>query len=142
MTADKQSTSNGRDRRGRFIKGHCKGFQPGQSGNPEGRPKVVTLGDALRHALNQAPRENPECSYAEIIALVLCEQAVRGNVSAAREIFDRAEGRPRQAIDVDLTVLDWRELARAYGIPEHEVVTEAQRVISESNLGGGSTTVD
>src|SRR5918911_5015250 len=102
-TADKQPKNNGdRDEKGRFVKGNNNGFKPGQSGNPAGRPKSITLSEALRMELAKAnPQGDGEQTYAEAIAQMLCEQAAEhNNIMAAKEIADRTEGKPRQTVDV------------------------------------------
>jgi hypothetical protein len=38
-------------------------------------------------------------TYAEVIAEALAEKAVAGDIRAAQELADRAEGRPRQSIE-------------------------------------------
>jgi len=38
----------------------------------------------------------------------LITEAIGGNVQAIREIGDRTEGKPAQAIALDLEVKDWR----------------------------------
>jgi hypothetical protein len=136
--ADKQRKNNGmRDEKGRFIKGNNDGFKPGESGNLKGRPKSLTLSEALRVQLSQVMPDADEQTYAEKIALVLCEEAAKGNVGAAREIADRTEGKPRQSLDVDMSVMDWRNLAKVHGLSEQDVITEAQRIIEESALATG-----
>jgi Family of unknown function (DUF5681) len=111
---------------------NLKPFKPGESGNPKGRPKSLTLSEALRAQLGQVMPGEDEKTYAEKIALCLCEEAAKGNVGAAKEIADRTEGKPRQSLDVDMSLFDWRELARTHGITEQDVITEAQRIIKES----------
>jgi hypothetical protein len=71
----------------------------------------------------------PERTVAEAIARALIREAVSGNVQAAREIADRTEGKPKQSIDVDLQVKDWRELAQSYGLSEQDVIAEAKLLI-------------
>jgi hypothetical protein len=85
-----------------------KGFMPGQSGNPSGRPKKKPLTDAYRKALSEPVAEeirrklNLEegATYAEVIARALIQEAVTGKskVSAASELADRTEGRVTQPI--------------------------------------------
>ena len=77
-------------------------WKKGQSGNPSGRPKSKTLSDAYRNKLEEPVPNDPEGrTWAELIAEAQVRDAVRGNVQAAREIADRTEGRPRQAIDFE-----------------------------------------
>ncbi len=77
-------------------------WKKGQSGNPSGRPKSKTLSDAYRNKLEELVPNDPEKrTWAELIAEAQVRDAVRGNVQAAREIADRTEGKPRQAIEFE-----------------------------------------
>jgi DNA helicase HerA-like ATPase len=107
-------------------------FPKGVSGNPAGRPKSITLSEALRLQLAKVSPHADERTYAEEIARVLCVNAARGNVNASREIADRTEGKPKQAIDVEMNVRDWRQMARAHGLSEQDVIREAQRLIESA----------
>ena len=136
MSTEKQRESTGeRDALGRFTKDTPTAFKPGQSGNPAGRPKSITLSEAIRLQLAQTFSEDR--TYAEEIALVLCAAAVKGNVNAAREIADRTEGKPKQAIDLDVRVNDWRTLASQHGLSEQDVLNEARLLINESATDSG-----
>ena len=55
-------------------------FQPGQSGNPKGRPKDKTPATLLRKSIAEAMPE---------IILTLIEQAKVGDVAAAKVLLDR-----------------------------------------------------
>ena len=128
---DKQRENSEEEATGRERSlANLKPFQPGQSGNPKGRPKSITLSEALRQQLAQQIPGKSEQTYAEKIALMLCKEAAKGNVGAAREIADRTEGKPRQTVDVDMSLFDWRALAKAHGIDERDVLAEAQRIIA------------
>jgi hypothetical protein len=132
----KKQTANKRPD-GKFAPGNKLGnrFAPGETGNRNGRPKLTVLGDALRAQLAVEMPDASERTYAEAIAEKLCkEAAMAGNVQAAREIADRTEGKPKQTLDVDMNVMDWRELARVNGLSEQDVIREAQRLIAESTL--------
>jgi hypothetical protein len=63
-----------------------KGFMPGQSGNPSGRPKTKPVSDRLRHAL--------ESGDADVVTGLLLEGAKKGDLAFIKEILDRVEGKP------------------------------------------------
>ncbi len=111
---------------------NLKPFKPGQSGNPAGRPKKALLSDALRRQLAEAVQGAPEKTIAEHIARALIREAVSGNVQAIREIGDRTEGKPAQAIALDLDVRDWRQMAQSNGLEINDVLTEAKLLLIES----------
>lgn len=82
--------------------GKAHRWKKGQSGNASGRPKSKTLSNAYKNKLEEAVPNDPEGrTWAELIAEAQVRDAVRGNVQAAREIADRTEGRPRQAIEFE-----------------------------------------
>ncbi|HET6375877.1 MAG TPA: DUF5681 domain-containing protein [Methylocella sp.] len=115
-------------------------FQKGQSGNPGGLPKgtpKVSIG--LMKLLATAPGEKfKPASRAEQLAWAIFSRALSGDVRAVREIADRTEGKPRQSLDIDMQVLDWRELARRNGFDESEVMREAKRLIESAADAGGA----
>ncbi len=127
-TDDKQTI------KGKFAPGNKIGkqFPKGVSGNKNGRPKLTRLTDALREQLAETAPNAPEKTIAEVIARALISEAVSGNVQAAREIADRTEGKPKQAIDLDLQINDWRTLAKNYSLNEEDVIREAKLLIAES----------
>lgn len=71
----------------------------------------------------------------------MCTEATKGNVGAARELADRTEGKPRQMLDVDMNLLDWRELANRNGLNLQDVLEEAKHII-ESAAAAGSQESD
>lgn len=82
--------------------GKAHRWKKGQSGNLSGRPKSKTLSNAYKNKLEEAVPNDPEGrTWAELIAEAQVRDAVRGNVQAAREIADRTEGKPRQAIEFE-----------------------------------------
>src|SRR5262245_28732217 len=91
--------NNGRSTDGRFTKRNQYGFQPGQSGNPAGRPRD-TVTPHLRELVRTPGKDG--VTYGELVAQTLLARAVDGDVQAIREVFDRLEGKPRQAIDVSV----------------------------------------
>jgi hypothetical protein len=111
---------------------NLKPFPKVVSGNPAGRPRKALLSDALRRQLALAAPGMPEKIQAETIAAALIAEAIAGNVQAIREVGDRSEGKPAQAIALDLEVRDWRQLAQSNGLEINEVLTEAKLLIAES----------
>lgn len=86
----------------KFKPGNKYAVKKGEVRNPKGRPPIKTLSEAYRHVLEQkAHNDKKGRTNAEVIADKLAGLAKRGNVNAAREITDRAEGKPRQSITVE-----------------------------------------
>jgi hypothetical protein len=86
---------------GRFLPGNSLGrqFKAGNSAGAKGRRDSIT--DVLRRRLPEIRVEDDGRSNAELIADMLLEEAIeKGNIQAAREIFDRVEGKAKQAIDI------------------------------------------
>ncbi len=129
-----QKTDAKQTQKNKFPPGNKIGkqFPPGQTGNRNGRPKLTRLTEALREQLAETNPDAPEETIAEQIARALIREAISGNVQAAREIGDRTEGKPKQAIDLDLQINDWRTLAKNYSLNEEDVIKEARLLIAES----------
>lgn len=129
-----KKTSGKQAAKGKFAPGNKVGprFPKGTSGNPNGRPKLTKLTDALREQLAENNPNAPEETVAEQIARALIKEAVAGNVQAAREIADRTEGKPKQTLDIGLEVNDWRTEAQKYGLSVIDVIREAKLLIAES----------
>lgn len=71
-------------------------FKKGQSGNPRGRPKVPDISEALAMILNE--EEGGEIALERVLK-ALRARAMKGDVAAIRELFDRAYGKAKQSID-------------------------------------------
>jgi hypothetical protein len=81
-------------------------WKPGQSGNPCGRPKQTPLIDACREVLAKpVPGDARGRTYAQAIAEKLATKAVEGDIRAAQELADRAEGKARQTLQIENTAL-------------------------------------
>jgi hypothetical protein len=113
-------------------------FKKGESGNLSGRPKLTRLTDALREQLAETNPHAPEETVAEEIARALISEAKNGNVQAIREIGDRTEGKPKQAIDLDMQVNDWKTEAQKYGLSERDIIAEAKLLIAEFDVDGSN----
>lgn len=82
---------------------NLKPFKPGQSGNPKGRPKSITLSEAYRKMLAQVDETDPEKrTRAEVLAEQMYVKAKTGDVQALREIADRVEGKAKQTVTLTL----------------------------------------
>ena len=90
-----------------------KGFTPGRSGNPSGRPKRQPISERyatiaelpapgyLLSALKLSEAEKQAIkTYGDALALSQFRAGIKGKTDAAREIADRVEGRSRQAVEV------------------------------------------
>jgi hypothetical protein len=131
--ANSQKTNGEQTADGKFAPGNKIGnrFSKGESGNSAGRPRLTKLTDALREQVSGELPGAPERTIAEAIARKLTKLALGGDIAAIKEVFDRCEGRPKQAIDLDIQATNWREEARRYGITESEVAAEARLLLTE-----------
>jgi hypothetical protein len=116
---------------------NIKTLKPFKKGKDErrntlGRPKKTLLSEAIREQIAVVMPGADEQTFAEAIAETLIKLAVAGDVAAIREIADRTEGKPKQAIDLDMQINDWRILAKNYSLNEEDVIREAKLLIAES----------
>jgi hypothetical protein len=77
-------------------------YQPGQSGNPAGRPKLTPEEKAVKKALKEMVKEYKEKLADALIDIspVLIAEALKGNITAIKEINDRVMGKPEQQTDI------------------------------------------
>jgi hypothetical protein len=73
-------------------------FKPGQSGNPNGRPKKLPELDQLM--ADVLGEENGEV-WAEKILKALRRKAAAGDIRAAEVLLNRGYGMPKQKIELD-----------------------------------------
>ena len=81
-------------------------WKPGECPNPSGRPKRKPLTDAYAALLDKPiPPDmarqlklDESTTYAQVIAMSLVREAVKGKVQAAAEVADRVEGKITQPI--------------------------------------------
>jgi ferritin-like protein len=78
-------------------------FKKGKSGNPNGRPKMPDISEALNKVLNE---EKDGITALDAVLKALRNKAVKGDVRAAQELFDRAYGKAKQVTDINLAVMD------------------------------------
>jgi hypothetical protein len=74
-------------------------WQPGRSGNPRGRPKVVA-------EVRDLARQHTGAAISVLTAIMSDPKvAAAARVSAATAILDRGWGKPQQPIDADINVV-------------------------------------
>ncbi|KQO94643.1 DUF5681 domain-containing protein [Methylobacterium sp. Leaf91] len=69
-------------------------FQPGQSGNPGGRPKASAR-------VRDAARVHTEAALAVLVEIALEGESEAARVAAANSILDRGYGKATQPVDGD-----------------------------------------
>lgn len=85
-------------------------FQPGQSGNPGGRPKYASLSKACRDELDKINPANG-LTGAEEVALALVKQAKAGNIWAIRELRQITEGKITAGLFSRITEIESPDVA-------------------------------
>ena len=88
--------------------GKATRFQPGQSGNPSGRPRKRSISDRYEIMAEQ-PLPKKECSdlglrkgatYGDAIAYAQIHSAIEGKTEAAREVREAIEGKATQRVEL------------------------------------------
>ena len=75
-----------------------KPFQPGQSGNPSGRPKSRPFKEALDRVLKEEAKGENESGALDEVVRALYTKAKTGDVAAIKEIAERYDGKVAQAV--------------------------------------------
>jgi Family of unknown function (DUF5681) len=103
-------------------------FKPGQSGNPDGRPKSRVIAEMLAAIAGEIDPETLK-SYFQIAAEKLMSEVFRGNVQAFREFADRVDGRSTQHVELTggLQVGHHTEWEQAW----HKATPEERRRMTE-----------
>lgn len=73
-------------------------FKPGQTGNPNGRPKKLPALDVLMEKV--MGEEKDGVTAMEAIVMKLRQQAAAGNIKASEILLDRAFGKAKQSHDL------------------------------------------
>ena len=80
---------------------HLKPCKPGETRNPNGRPKrEVTLVSCIKSALDQIDKPTGKTKQ-QLIAELLVNKAVKGDMLAAKLAIEYTVGRPAQVVTVD-----------------------------------------
>jgi hypothetical protein len=88
------------------VAGRIENLRPwprGVSDNPGGRPRKRPISDEIERLLQgEAPNASGK-TYATALAEVLLNQALKGDLRAIAEVANRVEGKPLQAVDLDVS---------------------------------------
>lgn len=128
-----------------FPKNHTYGlatrFKPGQSGNPNGRPRCKEINRAARAHLAEVDPADPHGrTFAEEYVDVLSGLALSGNISAISLLADRAEGKPATSLTVDqgqdsfaILIASMKERSAEIGLAEGR-----QRQLTQGGANGSN----
>jgi hypothetical protein len=103
MGKRKRAVSQNREKNRERSLANLKPFQPGQSGNPGGRPKKTPYADAHRQIAETALKDiaiKPGDTVAVAQAKKLALQGAKGDVRSAQECANRTEGRVAENISL------------------------------------------
>jgi hypothetical protein len=122
-------------------------FKEGDVGNPNGKP-VGTI-DVKNRLIKMLENITPDgvqntkeiadfctgltrvTNLDAVNARLVYSAVVDGEAWAIKEIFDRIAGKPTQAIDMDVSVQDWRAIASDAGLSEAEFINESKLYVAE-----------
>lgn len=105
-------------------------FKPGESGNPNGRPKgALGLKNILRESLIKIGEGNAEPYEVLLVKRVLKMAIADGDKDMIKLIWGYMEGMPKQTSDVDITTKG--EAVRTLSA---EVIEMAEKQLKEAKL--------
>lgn len=95
-------------------------FKPGESGNPNGRPKgvqnsktrLLRLLELVTKVRNPVTGEDEDFSIAEQLDMQIIAKARKGDLKAYEIILDRLEGKAKQTNEIELSgglTVNWEE---------------------------------
>jgi hypothetical protein len=84
------------DKQREVLQAHA--FQPGQSGNPSGRPAKPFTAALLRIVEKKIANDPDGRALLDAIAQQLVAKASKGDLASIRELADRIEGTPQRSI--------------------------------------------
>ena len=135
-TAKPAKKKTGRRANGTFTKDSGYGFQPGQSGNPAGRPNTALLSTGYKQLLAKKctdralilgsgldPDDKP--TWCEVVAMGMIRAAVAGKTTAAKEIRETTEGTTLNVAP------DWRASLESLGIDPDTAMADVMSEVGD-----------
>lgn len=102
--------------------GNLTHFKPGQSGNPGGRPKILTISDAVRAALGKKVLMGSPLPFdlngVEALGEAIVYHAITGMAAYANIALDRTEGKVPDAPPEIVGIKQVQERMAAYLNPD------------------------
>ncbi len=91
-----------KQRENRGNKSNLKPWRKGQSGNPKGRPrKADCLTSLLKEEIEKVdPKDKHKRTFRELIVIATMRLAMKGNAAALREVWDRMDGKVKDAVEM------------------------------------------
>jgi hypothetical protein len=96
MTVGSKTTAKQRKKRLGGITG--KGFLPGRSGNPNGRPRTAKFSEAARELIAEIGSAGR--TGAEELAQYCFRRALKGSARHAELLLNYSEGKPKQGLEL------------------------------------------
>jgi len=92
-----KTTGKQREKRAGGVTG--KGFQPGVSGNPNGRPRTAKFSEAARQLLAEIDAKSGETN-AESLVRHCFKRAMHGSARHLELLLAYVEGKPKQGVEL------------------------------------------
>ena len=74
-------------------------WKKGESGNPKGRPKGLSLGQLLDQEIEAiCPQDKEERSWKQLIVMATLQLAIKGHNGALNQVWDRLDGKVPQGL--------------------------------------------
>ena len=93
-------------------------FQKGQSGNPGGRPKGMSLVAQLKEELLKPASGSTTTTNKEMVAHKLVQMAIAGDVPAIRLCFEYIDGKATQPVEHsgEMEIITVEKIRQAIGL--------------------------
>lgn len=114
-----EKTGEIRDDKGRFV--------PGVSGNPNGRPKGISITEMVKEALEKFDKNSGEPLKVLLVKQILKKAITDGDKDLIKAIWAYIDGQPTQKIEADVQTTNLDKV--------EEVVNELKEYVKSENDG-------